>query len=427
MELVRTSVLNYNKFTLPRIIDIAAIVVFVIFAFLNALFNHSADVLTNAVTYSSLLIVLAIFTKNIINNSPLVLLFISAAALCLGIVYGGIFGMAGIVVIWPLLMVINTRTPKHKSALLGIGASLSVFVIMCLYGLLTTQATQKIDYTETYYQWQIALNILFALYATVGIFLDYFNIKNKVPTSSYSNTEAKLTASEASSQTEFIAEMSHEIRTPLNAIMGFADTMQEEVFGPLDGKYKEYLGYIQQSGHHLLDLVGDILDMSKIDAGKYALNYGKHDFVKIIREVINMMQEHANRANVKINFFGHGNIDTYCDERSIRQIALNLLSNAIKFTPEGSEIDVSVYATDNKVWLEVKDSGRGMTDDELKHIGQPYISGSDIPKNIRSTGLGLSLVRKLVDFHDGIFTIKSKLGSGTTVIIELPRHANLEN
>ena len=279
----------------------------------------------------------------------------------------------------------------------------------------------KLPITESY-KWAAGLCVIFTLYLSLSLFFTSFlNRDNNI----LQNETVANTTETLNPQATFIAEMSHEIRTPINAILGFTDTMQEEVFGPLNDRYKEYLGYVHQSGHHLLDLVGDILDMSKIEAGKYNLKFENSDIISLTKDASTIIIANAKRSNITLNFYGHGVINVDCDTRSIRQIVLNLLSNAIKFTPEGGKIDIRVFGNNDKAWIEVTDTGRGISEDELKNIGQPYFSSSEIPNNVRSTGLGLTLVKKLVEFHNGKFAISSKINHGTNVTIELPRVQNI--
>ena len=222
----------------------------------------------------------------------------------------------------------------------------------------------------------------------------------------------------------FFAGVSHELRTPLNAIIGFSDMMRSRLFGPLPGKYSEYADLIHDSGQHMLDLLGDVLDMSKIEAGKYALNYDRFDLADVVRSTIKMVRPQADNAEVVIEpeIADPDGLMVDADRRAVRQILLNLLSNAIKFSEKGEHITVQVSANEEAATLRVVDTGRGMSAEELKEVGKPYAqAGSARMVNNRGTGLGLSLVKSLTEMHDGEFDLASEIGKGTTAIIVLPR------
>ena len=222
----------------------------------------------------------------------------------------------------------------------------------------------------------------------------------------------------------FFAGVSHELRTPLNAIIGFSDMMRSRLFGPLPGKYGEYADLIHDSGQHMLDLLGDVLDMSKIDAGKYTLNYDRFDLADVVRSTIKMVRPQADNAEVIIEPEIHdpAGLLIDADRRAVRQILLNLLSNAIKFSDKGERITVKVSANEEAATLRVIDNGRGMSAQELTQVGKPYAqAGSARMVNNRGTGLGLSLVKSLTEMHDGEFDLDSTVEKGTTAIIVLPR------
>lgn len=225
-------------------------------------------------------------------------------------------------------------------------------------------------------------------------------------------------------RTRFIAEMSHEIRTPLNAILGFSDTMREGVFGELNPQYKEYVELIHQSGTHLVDLVGDILDMSKIDAGRYVLASKPINLSKLAADTAALYSGTAQKQGIIIEIIAKNQTQIMGDERAMRQILLNLLSNATKFTPSGGKILVHVFENEENVWVEISDNGRGMGEEELARISTPYMSSENPPPGSRGTGLGLALVRRLTNMQKGNFEISSTLGEGTSVTLEFARLVN---
>ena len=224
-------------------------------------------------------------------------------------------------------------------------------------------------------------------------------------------------------KTLFFAGVSHELRTPLNAIIGFSDMMRSRLFGPLPGKYAEYADLIHDSGQHMLDLVGDVLDMSKVEANKYELNYSEFDAADVVRSSMKMVRPSADAAELVLSADIAANIDLdiQADRRAVRQIMLNLLSNAIKFTPKGGRVTTFANIVDNRLELAVEDTGTGMTARDIKNIGQPYqqANNANLVK-ARSTGLGLSLVKNLVKLHGGDFEITSHPGVGTKVKVSLP-------
>jgi cell cycle sensor histidine kinase DivJ len=224
-------------------------------------------------------------------------------------------------------------------------------------------------------------------------------------------------------KTLFFSGVSHELRTPLNAIIGFSDMMRSRLFGPLPSKYAEYADLIHDSGQHMLDLIGDVLDMSKVDAGKYELQYGSFDMADVIRSTVKMIRPAADAAAVEIelDIIDRQDLVIEADRKAVRQILLNLLSNAIKFTPKGGKVSVTAKSLADTLHLSVEDNGMGMSADELKTIGQPYVQAKSAERiDARGSGLGLSLVKSLVDLHSGRFAIASQPDEGTSVDIYLP-------
>ena len=238
-------------------------------------------------------------------------------------------------------------------------------------------------------------------------------------------TEARSAAERASSQkTEFLARVSHEIRTPLNAIIGFSELMIDEKFGPIGSeRYRDYLRDINRSGNHVLDLVNDLLDISKIEAGQQELSYEAVSLNDALGEAVAMMQPQANRERVIIrSSFASRLPDVVADLRSIRQIALNLLSNAIRYTPAGGQVIVStVYENSGDIAMRVRDTGIGMAAAEIEQALKPFkqINALKRPRG-DGTGLGLPLTKAMVEANRARFVIQSTPGEGTLVEIVFP-------
>jgi len=238
--------------------------------------------------------------------------------------------------------------------------------------------------------------------------------------------ESKRKAEQSSSaKSDFLAKISHEIRTPLNAIIGFADVMREERFGPIGNeRYREYLKDIQASGAHLISLINDLLDLSKIEAGKVDLSFASVDLNDIARQCMAIMQSQANRERIIIRTSLMPELPpVVADVRSIRQIVLNLLSNSIKFTPPGGQVIVSTQlAPSGEVLLRVRDTGIGMSEAEIQAALEPFrqLSTTTGRGSNGGSGLGLPLTKALVEANRAAFSIKSNTGGGTLVEIAFP-------
>jgi len=236
--------------------------------------------------------------------------------------------------------------------------------------------------------------------------------------------ESKRKAEQSSSaKSDFLARISHEIRTPLNAIIGFADVMREERFGPIGNeRYREYLKDIQTSGAHLVSLINDLLDLSKIEAGKIELSFASVDLNDIARQCMAIMQSQANRERIIIRTSLTSELpQVVADVRSIRQILLNLLSNSIKFTPPGGQVIVSTQLADSgEVLLRVRDTGVGMTGTEIQAALEPFRQLATSGRGTAGSGLGLPLTKALTEANRASFAIKSSTNGGTLVEISFP-------
>jgi signal transduction histidine kinase len=235
---------------------------------------------------------------------------------------------------------------------------------------------------------------------------------------------AKESAEKANrTKSMFLATMSHELRTPLNAVIGFAEMMSSEMFGPLgDAHYREYTNVIQGAGRHLLDLISDILDMSKIEAGKHEIHKERLNVADIARDGLMLMAENASSGGVQlISDFPSTPLTIDADRRAMKQILLNLLSNAIKFTPFGGEVIAKVERIDGRVILSVRDTGIGIPQDQIYRLGNPFVQiRNNAGTSQNGTGLGLALVRSLAEMQDGTLKIESEEGHGTLVSVSFP-------
>jgi signal transduction histidine kinase len=231
-------------------------------------------------------------------------------------------------------------------------------------------------------------------------------------------------SAEASSRikSQFLANMSHELRTPLNAIIGFSELTRNQIYGPLQRQYREYANIIFESGHHLLHLVSDILDISKIEAGKFVLDISDLDLAENVDYCIRLMKGRAaERGIILKTSLPAGKCTFPADRRAFRQILLNLLSNAIKFSRPNAEVKVTVEVVTEKLILAVRDYGIGMSENLLARIGRPFEQAVNDPVRAREgAGLGLSLVFALIHHHGGSVRIESQEGLGTTVTCEFP-------
>jgi len=237
--------------------------------------------------------------------------------------------------------------------------------------------------------------------------------------------EARRRAEAANiAKSRFLAQMSHELRTPLNAILGFSEVMKTEVFGAhAVPAYKEYASDIHNSGVHLLGLINEILDLSRIEAGRYELNEGSVSLGAIVEDCHHLLKLRASSRGITIHEIFEPELPRlWADERAIRQICLNLLSNAIKFTPQAGEIWLKVgWTASGGQYISVKDTGPGIPDEEIPIVLASFGQGSNSIKSAeQGAGLGLPIAKSLVDLHGGTFTLKSKLRIGTEVIVTFP-------
>ena len=258
---------------------------------------------------------------------------------------------------------------------------------------------------------------------TVSMFRDASLERERLQWDLLEHLSAKEAAeSKSRVKSEFLANMSHELRTPLNAIIGFSDTMRARLFGPMHERYEEYAVLINESGQHLLNLITDILDLSKIEAGKFVLDPRPVHLGESVAHCLEMTRRRAEETGVTLTAEVPDDLpEIIADPRSLKQIMLNLLSNAVKFTPKGGAVSLNVQALDGRLRLSVRDTGIGIPGKTLERIGQAFEQANNDPMLAREgTGLGLALVKSLVERHGGRIRIESREGFGTTVSVELP-------
>jgi signal transduction histidine kinase len=215
--------------------------------------------------------------------------------------------------------------------------------------------------------------------------------------------------------------MSHELRTPLNAIIGFSEILSEKMFGDINEKQTEYVQDILESGRHLLSLINDILDLSKVEAGRMELEATDFDLPSAIDNALTLVRERAARRGITLRRTIDDRLGMLRgDERKVKQVLLNLLSNALKFTPEGGRIDVSAHLQDGTAEVAVADTGVGIAPEDQEAVFEEFRQVGTADKKVEGTGLGLALSRKFIELHGGRIWVKSQLGVGSTFAFSLP-------
>jgi PAS domain S-box-containing protein len=255
----------------------------------------------------------------------------------------------------------------------------------------------------------------------IGMNMDITTIKQAEETLRMANNELERALRV---KDEFLANMSHELRTPLNAILGLSESLEEQIAGLLNEKQQKYVRTISESGHHLLTLINDILDLAKIEAGQIKLDINKMDVHAVCQSSLRMIKQLAQKKNQHIELDIDEHIDLiWADERRLKQMIVNLLSNAVKFTPEGGKIGLEVEAdkSDNQIVITVWDSGIGIKDSDLMRLFQPFVQlDSSLSRESAGTGLGLALVAQMARLHGGSVSATSQPGVGSRFTITLP-------
>ena len=224
------------------------------------------------------------------------------------------------------------------------------------------------------------------------------------------------------SKSEFLANMSHELRTPLNAIIGFSDVMEQQFFGPLGSdRYLDYVKDIHKSGQYLLDVINDILDMSKIEAGRLNLDLKSVPMAKVIEESLRIVEHRAQEGHVSLKLDVEEGIEFTCDKRAIKQVLINLLANAVKYTPEGGQVTLRTMRSGDEVVITIEDTGIGIPAIDIEKLARPFEQvENQFTKTKSGSGLGLAISKSLVELHKGTLDIDSEVNTGTTVTVRLP-------
>jgi two-component system cell cycle sensor histidine kinase PleC len=222
---------------------------------------------------------------------------------------------------------------------------------------------------------------------------------------------------------EFLANMSHELRTPLNAIIGFSEMMEQQTFGPLGSpKYQDYCSHIHESGQYLLNVFSDVLDMSRLEAGRVRLNRSEFGVASAINNAIRDVEATAQSKNLKIDVEIGATESIQADREAVERILVTLLRNAVKFTPDGGAISVGAQAFDEQIYIYVEDTGPGIASADLSRLGRPFEQAdTTLANGMKGSGLGLAIANSLVELHGGSLRINSTLGEGTVVLVAMPK------
>ncbi len=231
--------------------------------------------------------------------------------------------------------------------------------------------------------------------------------------------EAETAKARLEARTTFFAQTSHELRTPLNVIIGFAEMMRNAVFGPLPDRYQEYAGLIHEGGRSLSLIVDDVLDLARLEAGRYDIYRDDLSLTDLAAEAVHFMQHEAARKGVSLELAEGEDVEAFADSKAVRQILLNLISNGLKFTPEGGAVTVSALNAPGGALLAVSDSGAGISPEELTRLSRAFEQG-DAGKRQKGAGLGLSVVRAFAELHGGRLDIESREGGGSTIAVFFP-------
>lgn len=232
----------------------------------------------------------------------------------------------------------------------------------------------------------------------------------------------------SAAKSEFLANISHELRTPLNAILGFSEIMESGLFGPLGSeKYHEYLRDIRESGEYLLEVINDVLDMAKIEAGRFKLSRETIDIDKVVMDAMRVITPRAEEKSIALRAEAACGLTVEVDRRALKQILLNLLSNAVKFTPAGGRVTIRTRAVGGAMNVYIEDTGIGIPKDAIEKLGRPFEQvENQFSKSHKGSGLGLAIAKSLAELHGGSMRIRSTVAVGTVVLVRLPARADVE-
>jgi two-component system, cell cycle sensor histidine kinase PleC len=342
----------------------------------------------------------------------------------------GVDGQAGMFMLFVMLLVVAISSMLASSLPIAVFAltlpvTISIALYFALKGTLHDYILAVMALAAEGYFSLLAFRLYSTTLATLEARAEKESLIGELEQSKSISDEARRRAEAANiAKSRFLAQMSHELRTPLNAILGFSEVMKAEIFGthavPL---YKEYAADIHSSGVHLLNLINEILDLSRIEAGRYELNEEAVSLGRVVEDCHHLLKLRAGNRGITIHeMFEPDMPRLWADERAVRQICLNLLSNAIKFTPQGGEIWLKVgWTASGGQYMSVKDTGPGIPEDEIPIVLASFGQGSNSIKSAeQGAGLGLPIAKNLIDLHGGTFTLKSKLRIGTEVVVTFP-------
>ena len=268
----------------------------------------------------------------------------------------------------------------------------------------------------------------FSIYEQTPMILITFNDVTERKIAEQATITAMKAAEEANNtKSWFLANISHEFRTPLTSIIGFSEAMKRGEAGELNEEQRHYMMYIEESGHHLLNLINDLLDISKVEAGKMELSLEQVNLDELLGEVEHMVYPMASCKEINLDFIPEEkNIVFEGDMNKLKQIMLNLISNALKFTPEQGAVEVTGRSRDHKIEISVKDTGIGIPPECHQKIFEPFSQlNSSLSKGQKGTGLGLALVKKLVELHDGTMELESEVSKGSKFSFSIPKTGKL--
>jgi len=321
---------------------------------------------------------------------------------------------------------VSTRTLPAATVVSTLPATLTVSATLAMAGGLLNYSLAAVTVGAEFFFVYLARQLHASALESIAHQAEKDALITELEEARHSSDEARRHAEQANvAKSQFLATMSHELRTPLNAIIGFSEVLQSELLGPLNvPQYKEYAGDIRASGQHLLNLINELLDLSRIEAGKYELNEEAVSLIEIAEDCRRMMEIRAKAKGIELSFsFGNNLPKIWGDERAIRQVVLNLLSNAIKFTPQSGKVTLNVTrSSDGGQMISVRDNGPGIPEEEIATVLSSFGQGSLAQKTAeQGAGLGLPIVQKIMELHQGRFDLFSKLRFGTEVIATFPR------